>query len=100
MKLSVEQIQKVCAISPTWQTQEGESAQPELYSAAKKEEIASKGYSLVPSRYIEFVDRDTEIDYKTALTQMSQEFEKLKERWNKNEEELSNAFKTLGYGGE
>ena len=100
VKLSVEQIQKVCDIYHTWQTQEGEYGKPEFYYAAKKEEIASKGYSLVPSRYIEFVDRDTEIDYKTALTQMSQEFEKLKERWNKNEEELSNAFKTLGYGGE
>ena len=100
VKLSVEQIQKVCDIYHTWQTQEGEYGKPELYYAAKKEEIASKGYRLVPSRYIEFVDRDTEIDYKTALTQMSQEFEKLKERWNKNEEELSNAFKTLGYGGE
>lgn len=58
-----------------------------------------KGYSFVPSRYIGFVDSDTEINCKTTLTQMSRESEKLKERWNKNQEELSNVFKTLGNGG-
>jgi len=64
------------------------------------EKIQEKGYSLVPSRYIEFIDRDTEIDYKSALSEMSHKFDTLKKRWDANETELVNAFKILGYGKE
>lgn len=99
--LTEEQIADVCKIYFDWQTtRHDQYAKPELYYAAHRKEIAEKGFSLVPSRYIEFVDRDTEMDYKTALTEMSKEFEALKERWNKNEKTLVNAFKVLGYEGE
>ena len=54
----------------------------------------------MPSRYIEFIDRDTEIDYKSALSEMSHKFDVLKKRWDDNETELVNAFKVLGYGKE
>lgn len=100
VKLTEEQIQKVCNIYHTWQTTEGEFAKPELYYAAKEEEIAEKGFSLVPSRYIEFVDRDTEMDYQAALQNMSKEFKSLKARWDKNQSTLVDAFKVLGYDGE
>lgn len=72
-------------------------AQPELYYAATKEEIASKNYSLVPSRYIEFVDRDTEIDYATALQQSAGTISDLLRRQKDNAAKLENAFKLLGY---
>ena len=49
---------------------------------------------------IEFIDRDTEIDYKSALSEMSYKFDVLKKRWDTNETELVNAFKVLGYGKE
>ena len=52
------------------------------------------------SQYIEFIDRDTEIDYKSALSEMSSKFDELKKRWDANETELINAFKVLGYGEE
>jgi len=100
VRLGEEQIQRVCDIYHTWQTTAGEYASPELYYAAKKEEIASKGYSLVPSRYIEFVDRDTEMDYAQALSEMSKEFNALNERWEKNKATMVEAFKVLGYEGE
>ncbi len=100
VKLSEEQIQRVCDIYHTWQTTGGAYAKPELYYAAHKEEIAEKGYSLVPSRYIEFVDRDTEMDYESALTEMSKEYKKLLDRWEKNKATMVDAFKVLGYGEE
>ena len=100
VKFSEEQIQRVCDIYHTWQTTEGKYEEPELYYAAHKEEIARKGYSFVPSQYIEFVDHDTEIDYQTALSQMSTEYDKLLDRWEKNKETMVNAFKVLGYGKE
>ena len=99
VKLSDEQIAAVCKIYFDWQTKEVKKyAKPELYYAANIDEIREKGFSLVPSRYIEFVDRDTEMDYQAALTQMSQQFDALKKRWDENESTLVNAFKVLGYG--
>lgn len=97
VRFSEEQIQQVCEIYHTWQTTEGSYEKPELYYAAHKEEIAEKGYSLVPSQYIKFVDRDTEIDYQTALSQMSAEYKKLLERWEKNKKTMVDSFKVLGY---
>lgn len=100
VKLSEEQIQRVCDIYHTWQTTAGEYAEPELYYAATKAEIAEKNYSLVPSRYIEFVDRDTEMDYNAALSQMSKDFNALNARWEQNKKTMLDAFKVLGYEGE
>ena len=99
VKLSEEQIAEVCKIYFDWATTASENyAKPELYYAAHLDEIREKGFSLVPSRYIEFVDRDTEIDYQSALTEMSRQFDALKKRWDANETTLVNAFKVLGYG--
>ena len=110
VELKPEQIQAVCDIYHTWQTsvpkggsyKDGDEwksnyAKPELYYAASKEEILEKNASLVPSRYIEFVDRDTEIDYQQALSQMSADFKALNERWEKNKKTMVEAFKVLGY---
>lgn len=94
VKLSEEQIAKVCEIYNNWQMKQetGTYESPELYYAAHLDEIEQKGYSLVPSRYIKFVDRDTEIDYKSALTEMSNKFDALKKRWRDNETFLNNAL--------
>ena len=101
VRLSETAINRVRQIYFNWQTENFvEYAEPELYYAAHRDEIQEKGYSLVPSRYIEFIDRDTEIDYKSALYEMSHKFDALKKRWDENETELVNAFKVLGYGKE
>lgn len=99
VRLSEEQIARVCDIYHTWQTTPGPHACPELYYAATTAEIADRNYSLVPSRYIEFVDRDTELDYATALQNMSSEFAKLNARWEGNRQNMIDAFKVLGYDG-
>lgn len=99
--LAETEIDRVRQIYFNWQTENFvEYAEPELYYAAHRNEIQEKGYSLVPSRYIEFIDRDTEIDYQSALSDMSNKFDALKKRWDANETELVNAFKILGYGKE
>ena len=101
VRLAEADIDRVRQIYFNWQTENfAEYAEPELYYAAHRDEIQEKGYSLVPSRYIEFVDRDTEIDYQSALSEMSHKFDALKKRWDANETELVNAFKILGYGKE
>lgn len=96
VRLTEADIDRVRQIYFNWQTENFvEYAEPELYYAAHRDEIQGKGYSLVPSRYIEFIDRDTEIDYQSALSEMSDKFNALKKRWDANETELVNAFKIL-----
>lgn len=99
VKLSEEQIADVCKIYFDWQTtaEKGKYAKPELYYSATLDEISQKGYSLVPSRYIEFVDRDTEMDYEEALKDAGAKVKDLLARQAKNREDLLNAFKTIGY---
>ena len=101
VRFSDEQIADICKIVFDWQGTAIENyAKPELYYAAHIDEVREKNYSLVPSRYIEFVDRDTEMDYQSALAEMSRQFDALKKRWEDNEATLVNAFKVLGYGEE
>lgn len=91
-----EQIAEVVKIYQTWQMKGGKYAKPELYRAVKKDEIAANGYSLVPSRYIEFVDRDTELDYKAALKTAGTATTDLLKRQSQNATRLAAAFKALG----
>lgn len=102
VQFSTEQIQQVCKIFFDWQTLPTKAkpatyAQPELYYSAGLEEIASKGYSLVPSRYIEFVDRDSGIDYKKTLETVGAEVADLFKRQQENQQKLQSALEALGY---
>lgn len=98
VQFSEQQIADVCKIYFGWQTTGNlPYAKPELYYAAKKEEIAEKNYSLVPSRYIEFIDRDTELDFATVLSQSAGTISDLLHRQQENASKLENAFKQLGY---
>ena len=52
----------------------------------------------MPSRYIEFVDRDKDIDYQSIMKETSAKVSELLERQAKNQIALTEAFKELGYG--
>lgn len=102
VQFSTEQIQQVCKIFFDWQTlptkdKPAKYAKPELYYSAGLEEIASKGYSLVPSRYIEFVDRDSGIDYHKTLQEVGTEVADLFKRQQANQQKLQSALEALGY---
>jgi len=71
---------------------------PELYRAVKLDEIKKKKYSLVPSQYIEFIDRDLEIDHEAEMKRIQADLKELMQREKKSQTQLTNAFKNLGYG--
>lgn len=96
VKFSPEQIAAAVKIYRDWQEKGGKYEKSELYYSAKIKEIAEKNYSLVPSRYIEFVDRDTELDYKTALKDAGGKAAELLKRQATNSTKLAAAFKALG----
>lgn len=99
-QLSSDQIAKAVDIYHTWQSEgvDGPSyAEPELYRSVSLEELKENDYSLVPSRYIEFVDRDSDIDYDAVLTSASAEVSSLLKRHSDNVSTIKDAFKGLGY---
>ena len=101
VRFTDEQIAAVVKIYQDWQmvgpqSSAAEYAQPELYRAVHKDEIAANNWSLVPSRYIEFVDRDTELDYKAALKTAGAAASDLLKRQDENAKRLAAAFKALG----
>ena len=100
VELKAEQIKRAAEIYFTWQSEGTDGAnyaEPETYRSVGFEELDKNGYSLVPSRYIEFVDRDTNIDYHQVLTETATTVSELLNRQKQNNETLRNALKQLGY---
>ncbi len=100
VQLLPEQIAKVVEVYQNWQAEGTHSekyAEPEFYRSVKIDEIERNGWSLVPSRYIEFVDRDTNIDYEAVMNEASHSVADLLLRQEANDVALRNAFATLGF---
>lgn len=71
---------------------------PEFCYSAKLPEIVEKDYSLVPSRYIEFVNRDESSDYEETMTQLQSELRDLLIQEQQSKNDLLEVLKGLGYG--
>jgi type I restriction enzyme M protein len=70
---------------------------PEYCYSAKKDEVIKNDYSLVPSKYIEFINRDENIDYGDKMSALQSEFSKLLQSEEQSKKDLINVFKELGY---
>lgn len=70
---------------------------PEFCYSAGYDEVAEKGFTLVPSRYIEFVNRDENIDFDTKMKTLQEELKKLLIEEEKSKVDLLEVFKELGY---
>lgn len=92
-----EQVAEIAQNFHNWQTGNGYKDVPEYCKSATNEEIAQKGYSLVPSKYIEFINRDEQIDFDTKMRQLQTEIGDLLEKEEESKKELQNLFKELGY---
>ena len=65
--------------------------------SAKKDEVIAKDYSLVPSKYIEFINRDENIDFGDKMMTLQTEFAELLKTEEQSKKDLLNVFKELGY---
>ena len=70
---------------------------PEYCYSAKKDEVIKKDYSLVPSKYIEFINRDENIDFDDKMSALQTEFSELLQSEEQSKKDLLNVFKELGY---
>ena len=101
VRIITEQIQRVADIYHQWQ-QEGTDGNnftiPELYRSVGIDEIEQNNWTLVPSKYIEFIDHDLEIDYPKEMARIQQEMKELMQREKESQQMLEEAFKGIGYG--
>lgn len=98
--LTEAQVKRAVAIYHNWQAESTDGAsyaEPELYRSVGIAELEENDFSLVPSRYIEFVDRDSHIDYQQVLTQTAKSVKTLLQRQEQNDKNLREALKQLGY---
>lgn len=95
-QFSEEDIKKITGTYHQWQTQEIENI-PEFCYAASLEEVAKKDFSLVPSKYIEFVNRDENIDFDDKMLALQKDFADLLNAQEQSKHDLLEVFKTLGY---
>jgi len=70
---------------------------PEFCYSASIDEVAKKDFSLVPSKYIEFVNRDENIDFDEKMQNLQREFAELLKAEEESKKELLKVFKDLGY---
>ena len=101
VRLITEQIERASNIYHTWQNDgtDGKNyAVPELYRSVGIKEIEEKGWALTPSKYIEFIDHDLDIDYKKEMKRIQNEMKNLLKTERESQQMLVDAFEGIGFG--
>ena len=100
IEITDEDIAKVAENYHNWQQTDYKTTYkdiPEYCQTAHFNNIKANDYSLVPSKYIEFIDRDSGIDFDTEMKRIQKDFRQLIKDEKESQEQLINAFKVLGY---
>lgn len=96
LQFSSETISRIAKNYHEWQSDRLENI-PEFCYTAKIDEIKKKDFSLVPSKYIAFINRDEKINYDEKMNILKNEFSTLIQDEKKSTEDLIAVFKELGY---
>ena len=105
------QIKKAADIYHTWQTEGTDGANyaiPELYRSVKTRKwfdkdgneglsIEQQNWSLVPSKYIEFIDHDLDIDFNAEMSRIQAEMRNVLVQEKQSQKMLEDAFRGIGY---
>lgn len=98
IQFSNENIDLISSTYHEWQLQGSHYKDvPEYCYSANIEEIKKKDYSLVPSKYIEFINRDENINFDEKMESLKSEFSELLKEEQQSKKDLFNVFKELGY---
>ena len=100
IQFSDEDRAKIVSTFHTWQEERAADDYedvPEYCYSASIVEVRAKDYSLVPSKYIAFVNRDESIDFDEKMASLQSEFAELLKAEANSKAELLNVFKELGY---
>lgn len=95
------QIERASSIYHTWQNEGTDGTNyemPELYRSVGIKEIENKDWALTPSKYIEFIDHDLDIDYEKEMSRIQAEMQDIMKAEKKSQQMLEDAFRGIGYG--
>lgn len=100
--LTDEQIARVKAVYNNWQSSDTSLYQnvPEFCQSVTLEGengIRANNYSLAPSKYIEFIDHDLDIDYEKEMARIQAEMQELMRAEKQSQRMLEEAFRGIGY---
>lgn len=100
IQFSNSDIKQITDTYHNWQQTDFEKTYkntPEFCYSASFEEVEKKDFSLVPSKYIEFVNRDENIDFDDKMKALQSEFTELLKAETQSKNDLLTVFKELGY---
>lgn len=100
IQFSDDDIKKITSTYHNWQQTDFETTYqntPEFCYSASFAEIERKDFSLVPSKYIEFVNRDENIDFDEKMQSLQSDLSKLLKTEEQSKKDLLTVFKELGY---
>ena len=101
VQLVSDQIEKAAQIYHTWQndgTVGANYAVPELSRSIGIDEIEKQNWSLIPSKYIEFIDHDLDIDFRSEMRRIQEEMRAVMRQEKESQTMLMDAFRGIGYG--
>lgn len=100
VQFSEQDIRDFADTLHTWQQEGAEDKYKDIAEycySAKKAEVAAKDYSLVHSKYIEFINRDENVDFDEKMESLRSDFSSLLSKEEQSKNDLLNVFKELGY---
>jgi type I restriction enzyme M protein len=100
IQFSKSHIHDISSTYHAWQqisNEEDYKDTPEYCHSASLEEVRGKDYTLVPSKYIEFVNRDENLNYEQKMEQLQKELSHLLKKDEGLKGELLDIFHELGY---
>lgn len=98
IQFSEQHIKDIAKTYHDWQQENNQYEDiPEYCYSASFDEVAKKDFSLVPSKYIEFVNRDENINFDEKMKSLQTEFAELLRAEEESKYDLLAVFKELGY---
>jgi type I restriction enzyme M protein len=98
IQFGLRHIKDIANTYHTWQQDNNQYENiPEYCYSASFDEVVKKDFSLVPSKYIEFVNRDENIDFDEKMQSLQSEFAQLLNAEEQSKIDLLTVFKELGY---
>ena len=101
VRLDSTQIERAAKIYHDWQNEgtDGNKYEvPELYRSVNINEIEDKGWTLTPSKYIEFIDHDLDINFEEEMKRIQNEMKEILKEEKRSQQVLEDAFEGIGYG--
>jgi len=98
IQFSTAHIEEITKTYHNWQQKDSNYKDiPEYCYSAKLEEVKAKDFSLVPSKYIEFVNQDENINFDDKMKSLQNEMTDLLKQEVESKNDLLQVFKELGY---